>query len=194
MKIVLVLIIFLMNSTSWSQNDILEFNPVKFVENVSADEVKKLVKVDHLSNKDLFFTKTYKENSGLFFVKKEKEKWLIYDFELSLNFGPNTHLTTVTKENNRFISIELSRSPSGTCSSLYRIIYLFDVYKNQYISFFNFNEFDCYDGKSSVCKATFQLKDNYLVIKSSKTKEDGLSCIESGTYLLEKNKFIKVKY
>ncbi|PKP18079.1 MAG: hypothetical protein CVU07_02720 [Bacteroidetes bacterium HGW-Bacteroidetes-23] len=193
MKIVLVLIIFLINSPSWCQNDVLEFSSIKFSENVSATDLKKLVKVDNLSNKDFFFIKTYKENDGLFFVKKENEKWFVYDFELSLNFGPNTHLNTITKESNRFLSIELSRSPSGTCSSLYRSICLFDVTKNQYISFFNFNEFDCNDGKSQNCKATFQLKDNLLVIKSSKTKDDGLSCIESGTYRYENNKFVKTK-
>lgn len=193
MKIVLVLILFLINSTSWGQDDVLEFSSIKFLEKVSTDEVKKLIKVDKLSNKDFFFTKKYKENDGLFFVKKENEIWFIYDFELSLNFGPNTHLTTITKENNRFVNIEFSRSPSGTCSSLYLITVLFDILKNEFIFFFSFNEFDCNDGNSKNCKATFQIKDNLLIIKSSKTKEDGLNCIESGTYRYENYKFVKMK-
>ena len=94
---------------------------------------------------------------------------------------------------NRFVSVQLTRSPSGTCASSYGIIILLDVTRKAFIHFFNFNAMDCNDGKATSCKASFYIKNNHLEIRSSKRKHDGLFCIKSGKYTFKNDKIIKLK-
>jgi len=82
------------------------------------------------------------------------------------------------------------------CSSIYGEIILIDITQNEFISFFNFNEVECYDENAEVvsmsqCKAKFSIKDNSLTIISSKIPNDGLYCIGSGEFEFKKRKFIR---
>lgn len=175
---------------SWCQDNALEFYPLKLVENVSETAVRKMQKLDSIAHKDFFFITNYKDNHGLFFVKKEKQNWVVYDFELSLNWGPNTTVKMINLESNRFVSVQLYRSPPGTCSTIYGILVLLDTTNSTSVSFFNYNQMDCKEGKTKECKASFSIKDNFLNINSSKANEDGLDCIKSGKYHYTNGKFV----
>lgn len=199
MKTIFYILAILIPYIGWYQNypDTLEFYPITFIENTSYDEIISLVKADSLGKKDFFFTEHYKNNSGLFLVKKEKENWSVYDFETK-SYGSNTVIKEIKCENDRFISIQVYRFPSGACASTYGIIILFDLINNQWTDFWNYNRFECYDenadvSSSSKCKVDFSLKGNLLKMKSSKKPDDGLYCFESGTYRYENGKFVKVK-
>lgn len=200
-KTAILLFIFSVVSAYSQPNEDFVFYPLAVVETISdADELKSLTKADKLNKKDFFFTEKYKDHNGLFFIKKENDKWIVFNFELGLNFGANTSVKNIKEENRRFVSIQLSRSPSGMCSSTYGIIVLLDITRNEEISFFNLNEQICYDyqgenvvARESKCKATFSIKGDVLKITSTKKPDDGLYCAESGTYHYENGKFIRQK-
>lgn len=176
----------------WCQDGDFVFYPLSVFEEVSdINELKSIEKADNLNKKDFFFTENYKNNRGLFLIKKENDKWVVYQFDLE--FGSNSYVKNIKVENNHFVSIQYNRSPSGGCSSLYGMMILLDITRNEFISFFNLNEFDCYDGGVGKCKANFSIKGNILQIKSTKKRDDGLECIESGTYQYETGKFIRKK-
>lgn len=199
MKKLIYIFTILIPYIGWCQNnpDTLEFNPLTFIENTSNDEIILLVKADSLGKKDFFFTKQYKNNSGLFLVKKEKENWSVYDFDTK-NYGSNTIIKEIKYKNDRFISIQVFRFPSGTCTSTYGIIILFDLINNEWTEFWNYNRFECYNenaevSSSSECEVKFHIKDNFLKLNSSKKTNDGLYCFEKGTYKYENRKFIKTE-
>mgnify|MGYP007011823750 CR=1 FL=1 len=198
MKKIIYILTFLIPNIGLCQNnpDTLELNPLSFIENISDNEKKSLVKADSLGKKDFFFTEQYKDDLGLFLVIKENENWVVYDF--GLNFGSNTMIKEFKSENNRFISIQVFRSPSGACSSSYGIIILFDLINNEWTNFYNYNRFECYNdnaevSSSSKCEVNFSIKDDILKMKSSKKPNDGLYCFESGTYKYENGKFVKIE-
>ena len=199
MKTIFYIFAILIPYIGWCQNnpDILEFNPLTFIGNISDNEIKSLVKADSLSKKDFFFTEQYKNDFGLFLVKKENENWSVYDFETK-NYGSNTIIKGIKYKNNRFISIQVFRFPSGTCASTYGIIILFDLINNEWTDFYNYNQVECYNesaevSSSSECEVNFSIKDDFLKMKSSKKPDDGLYCFESGTYKYEKGKFVKTE-
>lgn len=197
MKKLFYILIFLLPAFVWCQEEDFVFYPLSVFEEVpNVNELKSIEKADNLNKKDFFFTENYKGYNGLFLIKKENDKWIVYQFELSL--GSNSSLNNIKLENNRFVSIQYYRSPSGWCSNLYGIIFLLDITRNEYIRFFNLNEQECYDNdgenftvRKSECQATFSIKGNILQIKSTKKPDDGLHCTESGTYQYETGKFIR---
>ena len=197
MKSIFYILAILIPSISWCQNnsDTLEFFPLTIVGEISNIDVKHLQKADSLGKTDYFFTKNFKENDGLFLVKKEKGDWLVYDF--GLNFGSNTLIKGFKSENNYFISIQIFRTPSGICESTYGIIILFDFINNEWTSFWNYNQIKCYNENgevsSSECKVSFSIKGDFLEIKSSKKPDDKLYCFENGTYKYENRKFVKIE-
>ncbi len=199
MKNLLHIIVILIPSICWSQNnpDKLDFKPLSCIEKVSNfNEIKSLVKADSLGRKDFFFTEQYKDGIGLFLIKKENENWFVYDFGLS--YGSNSMVKEFKFENNRFVSIQVFRFPSGSCSSTYGIIVLFDLLNNQWTDFWNYNRFECYNENAEVsssleCKVNFSVNGNFLKMKSSKKPDDGLYCFESGTYKYENGKFVKIE-
>lgn len=183
----------------WCQNnpDTLEFRPLVFIEKISDNEIKSLIKADSLNKKDFFFTEQYKDGFGLFLVKKENKNWSVYDYELYLNSGRNTVLGNIKEENNRFISIQTTSNPSGVCESHYEKEVLIDIKHNEFIDFFTFAQTKCYDENrknlsQSKCKAKFSIKGDFLKIRTSATS-DLTDCIQSGTYKYENRKFVKVK-
>ena len=199
MKKLIYIFTILIPSIGWCQNnpDTLEFNPLTFIEKISDNEIKSLVRADSLSNKDFFFTEQYKNDFGLFLVKKENENWSVYDFETK-NYGSNTIIKGIKYKNNRFVSIQVFRFPSGTCASTYGIIILLDLINNEWTEFYNYNQFECYNenaevSSSSECEVKFSIKDNLLMMKSSKKSDDGLYCFESGIYKYENRKFVKTE-
>jgi hypothetical protein len=175
------------------QEKTLEFYPLKAVDTIQTNCLTSLLKIDELKNTRYFFTETYMAVYDLFLVKKVAGNWVVYTFDLNLNFGTNTSIKNIKKENNQFISIRVMRTPSGTCTSIYEITILLDIAKIEFTDFFSYSKFDCFDGNVTDCKATFSMQENKLEIKSSKTKDDGLSCIESGDYNYENGKFIRIK-
>lgn len=199
MKNLFYIFLILIPSIGWCQNnpDTLEFYPLTFIEKVSGvNEIKSLIKADSLNKKDYFFTEQYKDDIGLFLIKKENENWIVYDFGLS--YGSNSIIKEFKFENNSFVSIQVFRFPSGACSSTYGIIVLFDLINNQWTDFWNYNRFECYDENADVssfseCKVDFSLKGNLLKMKSSKKPDDGLYCFKSGAYKYEKGKFVKTE-
>lgn len=199
MKKLLYIFSIFVSSIGWCQNnpDTLEFNPLTFIEKISDNEIKSLVKADSLNKKDFFFTEQYKDGFGLFLVQKENENWIVYDYELYLNSGRNTVLGNIKEENNRFVSIQTISSPSGICESHYEKQVLIDIIRNEFIDFCTFAQTKCYDengqiSSSSKCKVKFSIKGNFLKIRTSKTN-DLTDCILSGTYKYENRKFVKVK-
>src|SRR5690554_6949141 len=195
MKKLLYIFIFFLPAFVWCQEKEFVFYPLTVFEKVSnVDELKSIEKVDKLNKKDFFFTENYKGYNVLFFIKKEKDDWVIYQLELYL--GANYSFKNIKEENNRFVSIQFSLFPSGMCSNIYGVVFLLDVIRNESIYFYNFNEQECYNEyaeavSNSECKATFSIKGNILQVKSTKKPDDGLYCIESGTYYYESGKFIK---
>ena len=200
MKSILYIFAILIPSIGWCQNnpDTLEFYPLTFIEKVSGvNEIKSLIKADSLNKKDYFFTEQYKDDIGLFLINKENENWFVYDFGLS--YGSNCMIKEFKLENNRFVSIQVFRFPSGACSSTYGIIVLFDLINNKWTDFWNFNRFECYNenaevSSSSECKVDFSIKDNFLKMTSSKEPDDGLYCFENGTYKYDNGNFVKIEY
>lgn len=199
MKNLLFTIIVLTPFISLCRNnpDTLEFYPLSRIENsVDVNEIELLVRADSLGRKDYFFTEQYKGYSGLFLVKKEKGNWHVYNF--GLNYGSNTTVKQFKFENNRFVSIQVFRTPSGTCASTYGIIILFDLVNNEWLDFQNYNRFECYNeysevSSSSECEVTFSIKEDILKLKSTKKADDGLFCFESGAYRYKNRKFVKVE-
>lgn len=193
MKNIFYILIILIPFFGFSQKnpDTLEFNPMTIVGEVSSIDVKHLQKVDNLGKKDYFFTEQYNNNYGLFLVRKENGKWIIYDFVI--NYGSNTKTKEFKFETNRFLSIQVFRFPSGSCESTYGKIILFDLVNNKWTDFWNYNRFQCKDEAAEECKANFTIKGKFLKIKSSKKSNDGLYCFESGIYEYRKRKFIKIK-
>src|SRR5690554_1768921 len=199
MKKLLYIFIFFLPAFVWCQEKEFVFYPLTVFEKVSnVNELKSIEKADKLNKKDFFFTENYKGYNGLFFIKKEKDDWVVYQFELSL--GSNSYLKNIKVENNRFVSIQYYRSSSGVCENTYGIVFLLDVVRNEKISFFNLNKQRCYDyngetvgARESQCKATFSIKDNVLKITSTKKPDDGLYCTKSGTYHYESGKFVRKK-
>jgi len=199
MKTIFNIIGILFFSISLGQNNLhtLEFYPLTIKDEISDIEAKKLQKVDSLDKVEYFFTENYKEDYGLFLIKKENKNWIVYDYELYLHGGRNTVIKNIKEENNRFISIKILSSPTGICESNYERVILIDITQNSFTDFFTFSEIKCFDNNgqvssSSKCKAKFSIKGNLLKIKTSKTN-DLKDCIESGTYKYENQKFVKIK-
>lgn len=178
----------------------LEFYPLKLADTISDfNKIKSLNQIDSLKSSDYFFLDTYQNVEGLFFVKKKENKCLVFDFELHLYLGPNTSVSNIKKENNRFVSIQTFRSPSGACANRYGQIILFDIMNFKFISFFNLNQSECYNdygeiSSNSECRAVFKISDEFLEIKSNKKPNDGLWCKESAEYRIEVDKLVKTKY
>lgn len=195
MKNIFSILALFIQSIVLCQDNSIEFYPLTIVGKVSKTDLMTMKKIDSLNKKDYFFTENYKEDYGLFLVKKENENWVVYDFELYLNSGHNSIIKSIKKENNRFVSIQVMSMPSGICESHYGKIILIDLIRNEFIDFFNSAESRCYGENGNVtsvskCYAKFSLKDNFLKIKNSKK---GTDCMESGIYQYRKGKFVKIK-
>lgn len=181
----------------------MEFIPLTSIDTVySPNTLKKYERIDSLNSNNYFFSyqdKNYK--SGLLLIKRKQSNWIVYDFEIASYLGPNGNIISFHKENERFLSIQTSKSPSGMCSNTYGFLILLDIKDAKIITYCNYNHQQCYDTNSgttivseSECIAEFELSDNYLKIKSTKNEDDGLNCIESAEYKIEENKLIKTKY
>jgi|GEM_PF-5378515 len=200
MKKLFYLFVLIIPSIAWCQNNssILEFYPLTFVEriaNISA--IKSLVKADHLGKEDFFFTTHYKDNSGLFLLKKEKGNWFVYDYELYESAGRNTVVTNIKEANKRFVAIQVSSSPSGVCESHYGRLILIDVARKESTDFLYFSETQCYDknGKASslsTCRAKYTFIGDRLIIKTT-NKKGATDCIGGGIYEYRDGKFVKMK-
>ena len=199
MKKWLCRLVLLIPSIGLCQNspDTLEFYPLTFAGNISAMEATQLQKADRLGKTDYFFTEKFKEDYGLFLVKKENNNWVVYDYELYLHAGRNTIIGNIKEEKNRFVSIQIISSPSGICESHYERMILMDVTKSTSIDFFTLSAVQCYDengqvSSSSKCKARYSIKGNILNIRTTNYKELS-DCIKSGKYMYRKGKYVRIK-
>ncbi len=195
MKFTLFLIAIFIQTSAWCQNNILEFSPLKLIDTISDADINTLIKADSLENSNYFFTENYKEDAGLFFFRKGKANWTIYDFELYLLCGRNTIVNDIKQENKQYVSVQTHSTPSGICESNYGRILLIDISRNEFSDFYNFAQNKCYEvnGQVSIseCKVEFMLINNLLKIT---TTNNGLSdCLETGTYQYSTSKFVKSK-
>jgi hypothetical protein len=198
MKFFLCFVALLIQCLAWCQDNALGIYPMPIIGQFPEAEIVSLTKTDSLNQSDYFFTETFNEAHGLFLVKKEKEYWVVYDFELYLNAGHNSTISGIRKINDRFVSIQVYSFPSGICESRYGKIILMDVIRNEYIEFFNFAETICFDenGKPnsrSTCQAKYSFKKNILKIKSTKKPGDTQDCIESGKFRYCNGQFVRMK-
>jgi hypothetical protein len=186
----------------FGQSDrIREFFPLIPIDTIyDISEVNKFKKIDSLNIDNHFFS--YKEkdyNSGLLLIKKSVNKWIVYDFEDNIFHSSNTKIGNFKKENERFISIQMFRFPSGICSNIYGVFVLLDIVNYKTLNFFNYNEVECINNagevsKNEKCEAKIEISNKLLKIKSTKKVDDGLYCIESSEYKIEDDKLIKTKY
>ena len=175
-----------------------EFYPLLLIDSISDNEAQAIRltdRIDSLKGKNYFFTKKYKNEDGVFFIRQNGRKFSIYDFEP----GPNTFVAQIELEDKRFISIRTVRYPSGQCSGIYGEVIILDFIDANYWKFSNFNSYDCYDEQGDItshseCKATFSIKDDVIKIESTKKPDDDLFCIESAKYKIANRRLQKLTY
>ena len=181
----------------------MEFNTLTSIDTVySPNTLKKYERIDSLNKNNYFFSYKDKEyKSGLLLIKRKQSNWIVYDFEISSYLGPNGNIISFHKENERFLSIQTSKSPSGMCSNTYGFLILLDIKNPKIISYCNYNHQQCYDTSSgttiasqSDCIAKYEISEDFLKVRSTKKQDDGLNCIESAEYKIEENRLIKTKY
>lgn len=200
MKKLLYLIAIVIPSIGWCQinSDTLNFYPLTFIGKIhDVNAVKSLVKADNLDKRDFFFTSHYKGNSGLFLLKKEKENWFVYDYELYESAGRNTIVTYIKEVSKRFVAIQISSSPSGVCETYYGKLILIDITNKESIDFLNFLESQCYDKDGKVsslssCTSKYTLTGDRLIIKTT-NKKGSSDCVRDGIYEYRNRKFVKIK-
>ena len=198
MRFILSIAMMMVSYVGFCQNkNALDFYPLAFMEKISnVTEMRLAAKATSLPTKDFFFIEKYKNDFGLFLIRKENGTWSVYDFETKTN-GSNMVVKEIKAETSRFVSIQLFRTPSGTCESTYGTIILLDLVTNEWTDFCNYNRFECAAAKASStpseCEVKFHLKGNYLEMKSTKKRDDGLYCFESGKYKYADHKFIPIK-
>jgi hypothetical protein len=179
---------------------IIDFYPLQFTDSISGSDRNVLLsQVDSLKSDDYFFSDNYQGQEGLFWIKKAGNKWVVFDFELDLNFGPNTFVSGFKNENERFVSIQTYRSPSGQCLSKYGRIILLDIVNDKSISFFNYSQIACFDTmgevtSSSECASTFQIRDGFIEIESTQEGDDRMWCMDNAEFKIEENAIVQTKY
>jgi hypothetical protein len=179
---------------------IMTFYPLSAIDTISdLKVVEKLQRVDSLNSENYFFANEYNEVEGFYFIKRNRQIWIVFDFEDTLTFGPNTSVSKIKRESDNFISIQTYRSPSGGCSNIYGFLFLLNIQDCKRVDFSNYNLEECYDGNGEVsygreCKADFEITNGFVKIESTKKPDDGMYCIESSEYKIEASRLIKTKY
>lgn len=201
MKRTLGIILFLLSLNVFSQTEsVTEFYPLTPIDTIN--DFKKLNKserIDSLNSIDYFFTYKNREyKSGLLLTKKYNDKWIIYEFDSDLFSSSNTTINNFLLEDEKYIFIQVSRFPSGFCSSIYGFLTILNIETCKTIEFCNYNYQECYDENAKVssqseCNTTTKIENGILTLKSS-DKLDGLSCIESAEYKIENDSLKKTKY
>ncbi len=178
---------------------IMELYPLELIDRITENNCKDFgQEIDSLQNPNYFFLSNYQEEEGLYFVKKEGSEWLVFDFQLNLNYGPNTLIKNIKIENDRFIRIETLRFSSGTCPGQYGMMTLLDVKSCSTIKFCNYQQMECYDQDGDIssrtaCTVEFLIDNEFIKIQN-KSKEVDLDCVESSEYRIEQDRFVKSKY
>jgi len=199
-KIFYILLLFTSSQLIGQSKAVIEFYPLSPIDTISSlENVEKLKRIDHLKNDNYFFAVGYRNKDGLFFLKKNRNKWIVFDFEFNLIFGSNNSISKIQKESENFISIQIYRAPSGSCSNIYGFLSLLDIENCKIVNFSNYNSTECYDTNGKVsskgeCKADLEVKNDIIKINSTKKHDDGLYCAESAEYRIENNTLIKTKY
>ncbi len=183
--------------SAFNSSDTLEFLPLTLVDVLPNVDDLRQRKADEPSSSDYFFVREYENQNGLFLVREVEKAWQILDFEIH-HFGSNTSIKEIRVEHGPFISVQLTRSPSGACATSYGIIVLLNLDHNEWTQFWNYNFVECYNDRAEVastsaCKTNFFLVDSVLELTRSNSVDSGLYCAESARYRFENRRFVKAE-
>jgi len=196
---IIYLLLFVAAPLFAQMDQIMELYPLELIDKLTAENREDLgEEMDTLQNQNYFFLSNYQQEEGLYFVKKQGSEWLVFDFQLDSNYGPNTMIRQIKSENEGFVSIASIRFNSGSCPGKYGLLTLLDVNTARYIRFCNYQEMACYDqngdvSSNSVCSTEFIIENGFMEIRNKSIDID-LDCFESSEYRIEKDRFIKSKY
>lgn len=201
MKRTIVIILFLLSFKVFSQSErVTEFYPLTPIDTIhNFKELNISERIDSLNSTDYFFTyKDRKYKSGLHFKKKYNDKWIVYEFESDLFSSSNTTIDNFQLEGSKYIFIQVSKFPSGFCSSIYGFLTILNIETCKTIQLCNYNYQECYDDKAKIssqseCKTTIKIQNEILSLISSDNL-DRLHCIESAEYKIENESLKKIKY
>lgn len=201
MKRTIGIILFLLSLKVFSQTEkVTEFYPLTPIDTINNyKELNKSERIDSLNSTDYFFTYKDREyKSGLLLTKKYNDKWIIYEFDSDLFNSSNTTIGNFRLEDEKYIIIQVFRSPSGACSNTYGFLTILNIKTCKTIAFCNYNYLECYDENAKVssqseCNTTTKIENGILTLKSSENL-DGLNCTESAVYKIKNDSLIKIKY
>jgi hypothetical protein len=198
LKGVVVLLFILFSSKTYSQAEIHKiFYPLSPIDTIkSFEKVKRYHRIDSLNRSDFFFAYLdEKYKSGLVLLKRVQGEILVYKFESDLFTASNTRIDSFRLETSKYISIQVSRFPSGSCSNTYGFLTILDIETCKTIDYCNYSLEECYneDGvirSQSHCKTTTNIDGEVLSLINS-CNSDALNCTGSGTYKVEDDMLIK---
>jgi hypothetical protein len=198
LKGVVVLLFILFSSKTYSQAEIHKiFYPLSPIDTIkSFEKVKRYHRIDSLNRSDFFFAYLdEKYKSGLVLLKRVQDEILVYKFESDLFTASNTRIDSFRLETSKYISIQVSRFPSGSCSNTYGFLTILDIETCKTIDYCNYSLEECYneDGvirSQSHCKTTTNIDGEVLSLINS-CNSDALNCTGSGTYKVEDDMLIK---
>ncbi|WP_107040318.1 hypothetical protein [Brumimicrobium mesophilum] len=193
------LLIFLLFSFQiFGQNESeVELKPLKLIDTISEEStIDYLKEISVYEDNNHFIVMDFNHNEGLFFLQKKYDIWKVYELDYEFFLGKKTKIVTVEKMREGFIDIQINRSIIDECVDIYGFMFLLNIELLETIMFSNFYNQVCYDEKSKkkvkVCRAEFEIINGILFIKSEKLPNDGLSCIETGEFMLQGGKYIRI--
>jgi hypothetical protein len=198
LKGVVVLLFILSSSKTYSQAEIHKiFYPLSPIDIIkSFEKVKRYTRIDSLNRSDLFFAyQDEKYKSGLVLIKRIQGEFLLYNFESDLFNASNTRIDSFRLESSNYISIQVSRFPSGSCSNTYGFLTILNIETCKTIDYCNDSLEECYneDGvirSQSHCKTNTKINGEVLSLINS-CNSDALNCTKSGTYKFEDDMLLR---
>jgi hypothetical protein len=198
LKGVVVLLFILFSNKTYSQAEIHKiFYPLSPIDTIkSFEKVKRYHRIESLNRSDFFFAYLdEKYKSGLVLLKRVQGEILVYKFESDLFTASNTRIDSFRLETSKYISIQVSRFPSGSCSNTYGFLTILDIETCKTIDYCNYSLEECYneDGvirSQSHCKTTTNIDGEVLSLINS-CNSDALNCTKSGTYKFEDDMLLR---